>query len=840
MLFRIQAATIISLSHIVAGGLMAAPYMASNSLLEQTRGMPAEFTEYFFDAPLAAKIELNNQLLSEALVTLSRDERISLLELTDSSSSSLPADERQRWADFLRLGVPLGICERNCPGQLLAVHYSLETSTLSIITETAERNAVESRYRDLPINGSNGLLLSSSLSLHGGQGQTPSGSNILRSTSSLGNWTQSANLLLSRDRGTDSQLKHNLQELYSQRELSGRFVRLGYFMPDSQGLSRQPRTLGAGPSSLAGAMFGSSDSLAIDSPQPSVYPIYLTANRQASAEIYRNGVLISTQAVAPGLQTLDTRRLPGGIYDVEVRLVEDGQVISTTQELVYKPNNWRNPDERWRYNLYAGQETELLSNWDDKHEGSLSAGAAVNYLMHPRLVTGLSVRHVQERIQYGTSADWMIGDKSSFYASLYHTDGKGTGIDLYNSINFAYVNLGISHNRSWLDTRKTYQQLPNGDRVRQTSSYNGQSSNTAVTANYRLNSNTSLAGRISHVQGPSNGVSLDLSWSRRGQLFGSDANWGVALFERPGSRTSDGRDRGIDLSLSLALGGPGQSLYGSLGRRSARDGGSETSTSLNYSRSLEGHFLQSVSLGASQDSYGTGLNGQTSFVGNHLSGTGHLQRSSYDGKLSGGLNLDSSLAIGAGKLALSSQADSFSNAGMIIDVESDLEQIVLRADDLGGMSATLHPGRNFVPILAYKPGNINFELAGDSTVAAGTIEPRQASYHLNKGGVAYQRIAVMKTVTVLGRLLDPQGRPLKGHHIINHASRGMSEVDGFFSLEMRANAPTLDVSYNNQLRCQFRLDPASYRQEGDVLMVGDLLCEPNSLVAATKQTPPAS
>lgn len=819
---------------------MAAPYLASNSLLEQTRGMPAEFTEYFFDAPLAAKIELNNQLLSEALVTLSRDERISLLELTDSSSSSLSAEERQRWADFLRLGVPLGICERNCPGQLLAVHYSLETSTLSIITETAERNAVESRYRDVPINSSNGLLLSSSLSLHGGQGQIPSGSNILRSTSSLGNWTQSAHLLLSRDRGTDSQLKHNLQELYSQREFRGRFVRLGYFMPYSQGLSRQPRTMGAGPSSLVGVMLGSSDSLAIDTPQPSVYPIYATTNRQASAEIYRNGVLISTQAVAPGLQTLDTRRLPGGIYDVEVRLVEDGQVISTTQELVYKPNNWSNPDERWRYNLYAGQETDLLSNWDDKREGSLSAGAAVNYLMHPRLVTGLSVRQVQQKIQYGTSADWMIGDKSSFYASLYHTDGQGTGIDLYNSINFAYVNLGISHNRSWLDTRKTYQQLPSGDRVRQTSSYNGQSSNTAVTANYRLNSKTSLAGRISHVQGPSDGVSLDLNWSRRGQLFGSDANWGVALFERPGSRTSDGRDRGIDLSLSLALGGPGQSLYGSIGRRSARDGSSETSTSLNYSRSLEGHFLQSVSLGASQDSYGTGLNGQTSFVGNHLSGTGYLQRSSYDDKLSGGLNLDSSLAIGAGKLALSSQADSFSNAGMIIDVESDLEQIVLRADDLGGMSATLHPGRNFVPILAYKPGSINFELAGDSTVAAGTIEPRQASYHLNKGGVAYQRIAVMKTVTVLGRLLDPQGRPLKGHHIINHASRGMSEVDGFFSLEMRANAPTLDVSYNNQLRCQFRLDPASYRQEGDVLMVGDLLCEPNSLVAATKQTPPAS
>ncbi|WAC46445.1 TcfC E-set like domain-containing protein [Pseudomonas sp. SL4(2022)] len=818
---------------------MAAPTLAAISLLEQTRGLPAEFAEYFFDAPLAAKIELNNQLLSEALVTLSRDDRVSLLELTDSSSSSQPAEERQRWADFLRLGVPLGICERNCPYQLLAVHYSLETSTLSIITETAERNADEPRYLALPADGSHGLLLNNSLSLYGSQGRPMSGSNVLRSTSSLGNWTQTATLLLSRSGEGEKKLRHNLQELYGQRELSGHFARFGYFMPESQGLSRQPRTLGASPDSLIGVMYGSSDSLAIDSPQPSVYPIYVTANRQASAEIYRNGVLISTQAIAPGLQTLDTRRLPGGIYDVEVRIIEDGQLVSTTQELVYKPNNWRNPEERWRYNLYAGQEADLLSNWDEPRERSLSAGAAVNYLMHPRLVTGLSVRQVQEKIQYGTSADWLIGDKSSFYASLYHTDGQGTGVDLYNNINFDYLTLGISHNRSWLDTRKTYRQLADGtrERERERTSYNGQTSNTAVTANYRLSNTTTLSGRINHAKGPRNGTGLDLSWSRRSQLFGSDANWGVTLFERPGSNTGSGRDRGIDLRLSVALGSPGQNLYGSIGRRSARDGGSETNTSLNYSRSLEGHFLQNVSLGANKDSYGTGLNGQTSFAGRHLNGSGYLQRSSYNGELSGGLNLDSSLAVGAGKFVLSSKADSASTAGMIIDVESDIEQIALRADDLGGYSAILHPGRNFLPVNAYQKNSINFNLAEGSADAAGTIEPKRADYHLNKGGVVYQRILVIKTVTVLGRLIDPQGRPLKGHHIINQASRGMSEVDGFFSLEMRASAPTLEVSYHNQLRCQFRLDPASHRLEGDVLMVGDLLCDPKKLTAVTPQSP---
>ncbi|MFP3335542.1 TcfC E-set like domain-containing protein, partial [Pseudomonas sp. SIMBA_064] len=82
-----------------------------------------------------------------------------------------------------------------------------------------------------------------------------------------------------------------------------------------------------------GMMFGSSDSLLINNPKPSVYPIYVTASRQASVEIYRNGLLINSQPVAAGLQSIDTRPLPGGIYEVEVRLVEDGVVTATTQEL---------------------------------------------------------------------------------------------------------------------------------------------------------------------------------------------------------------------------------------------------------------------------------------------------------------------------------------------------------------------------------------------------------------------------------------------------------------------------------------------------------------------------
>jgi len=135
-------------------------------------------------------------------------------------------------------------------------------------------------------------------------------------------------------------------------------------------------------------------------------------------------------------------------------------------------------------------------------------------------------------------------------------------------------------------------------------------------------------------------------------------------------------------------------------------------------------------------------------------------------------------------------------------------------------------------LTAYKNSSVSFDFEGNHVPAA-SIEPSRTRYHLNKGGVEYRKVRVMKTLTVLGRLLDPQGRPLKGHHVINHASRGVSEVDGFFSMEMNAGSPTLEVRYADQLLCQFRLDVDKHRSENNVLMIGDLRCSPDTLADAT-------
>ncbi len=84
------------------------------------------------------------------------------------------------------------------------------------------------------------------------------------------------------------------EPLAAQREFRDNFLRVGYFLPNFQGVTRQPRAPGSLSHTTVGMMAGSSDSLAIDSRAPSLYPVYVTANREGTVEVFRDGSLIQT------------------------------------------------------------------------------------------------------------------------------------------------------------------------------------------------------------------------------------------------------------------------------------------------------------------------------------------------------------------------------------------------------------------------------------------------------------------------------------------------------------------------------------------------------------------
>lgn len=800
---------------LALAALVAPAEAASNSqdTMFPTQDLPREFEAHFFDVPLAVRVDLDGRYLGDAMVVLSRDQRVQLLEFTDTQESLEPAALRRRWQERLEQGRPLGDCLVDCVDGLRAVHYSLVNSQLSLLTHGVEQNAEAVRYHALPEQGSYGVLLRNQLNVLSSDHDI-SGRYALQGQGSVGNWTVLADAQA--DRGSDAQARtrHRLDQLYGERIVDDHFYRLGYFTPGAQGLVRQPRLYGASADTALGLMFGSSESLLVETGQASATPIYVTPNRPGIVEIYRNGVLVNSQAVQPGLQALNTRVLPSGIYEVEVRLVEDGQETSRSEAFVYKPSNWSNHDKPWRYNAYVGQQQALLSNWDDDRERSLTAGLMGNYLLHPRAILGVSAQQLDERMQYGTSLDWNLHDRLKLYGNYYQSQGRGDGYDLQALYDHDRGSLVFSHTRSRVDTASGVRRpLASNDDVRQTS----------LSYNHRVNARSTASLRLTQSTGAANGSGVDLGWAFYGKVLGSDANWRFSVFDRPGTQsTGEARNRGVNVSLSMSLGGPGKRIGASLGTRTSRDGGRDQNASVFYQQQVELGALHTLGGTVTFDRYGNGVSGNAQFQNQSLDGDVYAQQSSYNGEVSTGLNLQSLVAVGAGKVALSGQHQP-QEAGLIIDVDSDLPELSLRADDVHGMNATLKPGRNVVPVTAYRSGHVQFDFV-DAHDPSAVIQPTSLDYHLNRGGVEYRQIRVLRTVTVLGRLLDRQGEPLSGAMVINHASRGVSEAGGHFAVQLSQATPTLEIRHAGQTLCNVRLDLERYSQEDDVVLLGDLAC----------------
>ncbi len=785
---------------------------ALSSVLSQAENLPADFSEHFFNVPLSARVMLNGELLGDALLMLSRDNTVQLIEFTDEGESRLPHADRQRWSGYLNKPVQLGPCKSGCDNGLVAIQYSLTTAELSIITDAASKKG-EARYHELPEDGSHGLIMRNQFNFNGGQGQSTSGRYALDASGSIGNWSTVAGMQLDRSGYENAQLNHSIYQLYTQREFNTNFLRVGFFTPDSQGVLRQPRTSGGRAMTTLGVMTGSSDTLLQDSATASYYPIYVTANREGTVEIYRDGVMINSQPIEPGLQLINTEPLPGGIYPVEVRLVEDGRITSNTEELIYKPSLWRNPSKRWLYNVFAGQQDSLWSNNSHQNEGDLAFGGSVNYLFHPRVVGGLALQQIGEQGQVGASVDWQPAESVRVYGNVFHTGDYGNGFDSQASWRYAQGSVTFNHSRTWREI----------DRDRSGWKTPALQHNTGVSLNHRLNTTNTVTSRVSHTSN-NGGLGLDLSWNTRREIFNSPVTVTFAAFDRPYSDNGSQRNRGATLSASFSFGDNKRNVYASLGSRNDNRGGRDNYASVSLDQQIDNGWFKQVSSTLTGDRYGVGMSGYGRFEHQSVQGDLYAQRSSMNGDLSGGINLDNTVVIGAGKIATSNAGITGSgHTGMIIDVESDDPTVRLRADDIHGSSATLRPGRNFVPVTAYKSGQVQYDFHNDDTPEL-KIHPTTQDYHLNKGGVSHSTVRVMKTVTVLGRVVDHQGKPLGGAKVINHAGRSVSESDGFFSLDLHEGNPTVAIEHQSGVKCEIRLKPEEHRREGDTLLTGNLQC----------------
>ncbi|HHW4402387.1 TPA: TcfC E-set like domain-containing protein [Aeromonas hydrophila] len=793
---------------LLLGSLLSASLAADSALLlQQARQLPEGFAEHFFGVPLMVRVTVDGRLLGDGEVLLGQDNSVQLLSLVDVQESEFDEGARERWLSRLGTTLPLGECDQRCPEGILGLQYSLEESQLSVLTGEIEQEARDLRFMTLP-QESKGLLVQNQLNLV--QGTQRNGHYNLQLEGSWGQWTPFMEGDATWQEGQSSEV--GLAQLYGERLHEANFYRFGFFFPSAQGLVRQPNYYSGATPTVLGMMWGSSDLLRREHGVPSLAPIQVAPARPGMVEIYRDGNLIQSQPVVSGLQALDTRSLPGGIYEVELRLLEDGQETRRWREMIYKPSNWQTPEEPWRFNLFAGRQTRWLVRQGDSDLEGASGGVAVNHLLLPSLVVGAGSQYVDRQAQHALSLDWEATSQLHGFASLNQSVGMGWGYDLQGIYWHGNSSLVASHSRN---LRKQGEA----------------SAVSSLSLQQSLEKWGSLGLYVSHQSGRGNGA--DVGWHYSDRLWGRWVTWGVTLFDRPGSEsTAQQRDRGSTLSLTINLGGDDRQLSLGLGSNTSRSGGAQRSAYLNYQQDVDWGPLRQVSVGSTHDSYGTGLSGYGRFASPWLGGDLFAQHSSYNEQVTGGINLESVVALGReGELALGSrEMGSMGNeAAMILDINTDDEAARIRvSDDLGSVQ-TLGPGRHLVSVPALQSGALQLEMA-DHEGTPLTIKPSVLPYHLNRGGVGYGHVNAVSTVTVIGRLLNTQGTPMKGAVVVNHVGRTISEIDGFFAVEMSRMNSNLHVEHQGGLQCNLALDMKMIESENDTVLLGDVICNTQSWV----------
>ncbi|QYX65063.1 CS1-pili formation C-terminal domain-containing protein [Shewanella putrefaciens] len=788
----------------------------SITLLKQYQDLPDGFSEHFFNAPLTVRITIDNKLLGEGEIVLGLDTSVQLLKLIDVSESDIDERQQQFWITQLNQKHKLGLCQKTCQGDILAIEYNLENSQLAILTAKIEKQELNSHYYALPEQGSYGALFRQQLNWSQSDESTHAGRYNLQAQASLGQWTT----LLEGEvtQNNEETLNSSIQQLYTERQNEGHFYRLGYFSPYAQGLVRQPIIYSGSSQAVMGVMLGDSNQLLVDRAYASATPIYVTPNRAGMVEIYQNGQLINSQQIKAGLQALDTKVLPSGIYEVEIRILEDGQVTERRREIINKPIQWQNTEDPFRVNWFAGEKLSEITNWDDESRRGLSTGVLANYLLTPAIILGAAVQFVDKGWHYSISADWDWNQQLRFFGNWVMDEQQGSDFDLQAVYSYRQGSFVLSHQ----------QQLSQSQHIDIT---NPKSQKTSVSLQHNLGKGHSISAYLSHQS--EQGQGIDLGWQYSGKLWGRQISWSVNAFDRPGNINTLGqRDQGGALYFSMNLGDQTRRIGGGLGSRTSRSGGQEQHAYVDYQQQLDWRGIETIGMGLNTDSYGVGATVNSRFSNDIVSGDVYAQSSSYNGGISGGINLDSMLALGQqGELSISGQSQNY-DAGMIVDVIADSPDIILQADDEHGGSVRLKPGRNLVPVTAYRSGSVQLAIQ-DFDDTPSVIQPSVLHYHLNKGGVSYQQIRVMKTVTVIGRLVDQQGRPLKGALIANHAGRSLSEADGFFAVEMSERHPSLQVEYQGIQECNLELDLHRVKREQNLLLLGNITCHAQSWAQQT-------
>ncbi len=610
-----------------------------------------------------------------------------------------------------------------------------------------------------------------------------------------------------------------LYKLMYERDFSGRRFAAG--MLDSWNLQSLGPVTTINSSKIYGLSYGNRASSTVFDNTQSLTPIVAFFPSAGEVHLSRDGRLLSVQNFAMGNHEVDTGNLPFGIYDVQVEVVVNGQVINRRTQRVnklYSPVHAAGAPLFWQYwggmvrmEEWRGDNQRRREAKDAYLLGASAAGnlSRLNWALSGYSLDGTSVAEgrlsipITETIQVSTQ-------------SMGATDSS------WSLVTTVSASLPGGFSTIWANEEKTVI----GSRLRQNDAHNR-----AIGGSLNLGAIVPKLGTLSmsyndDKRNDSHYYNVDYYQSLFTGRYGTlGIRAGVQRYNNGNSGGNTGKYVALDFSLPLgnwfSAGVSNQNGYTTANiaaRKEIADGPIRT-VGANLSRAISGD-----------------TNGDNSFNGGayarfdtkYSTGTVNVS-SSADGYVNTSLTANGSVGWQGRHIAASGRSEG--NSGIIIN--TGLENDGMLTARVDGRVVKLTGDKNYLPLSPYGQYVVELMNNKNSAESFDIVTKRKSNLTLYPGNVAVIEPQIKQMVTVFGRIKAEDGTLLAHANINNHIGRTRTDAKGEFVMDVDKKFPVIDFSYSMNKTCEVALDLS--KAQGAV-WVGDVVCRGLKSYANRDQT----
>ena len=630
-----------------------------------------------------------------------------------------------------------------------------------------------------------------------------SGSTLGKSNYNIANTTilsYAENRLLMRSNFTDS-AEFSVDTLAFAREYQGRDYQAGIFRGNAGGFVFMKDSL------FAGAAIESSLITRNDLQFSLGNEIEVFLDSRSRVEIYKDGRLISTQFYDVGNQQINTSSLPGGAYDLEIKIINSAG-NERTETRYFSKSSKLPPADQPLYFLQVGEEmlesdsNRILPQGTDRH--FLRAGVSKRLGHSFGAGLGFSTNDSSSMVEVSA---FKQGGRYELQSIFAYEDLNVSALDLKLRMRFDNGSINLSSRKIWsgLNVSEANSQIGNATlQTRVSAAWN--------TAYGSLNA----FYRSSKAKYESESTNYGLRWSKNWASGNGGLNSSLEF------STNDGEDL-VLFKLNYRLQKKSWSHIASAqyldsGRQNNTDNSRMTGyASSNWRNSSDSANQYQIGLRADSQDQGNfetraSAKGNLGEAGLTTQYNNRLAEVNYSGSVTTSfVATKDAFGIGGERRALS---------GFLVSTKGNSAQasaISVVVDGSKRAKIELNSTR-FIPASEYDIHEISFLAEGDALMNVDTKIYRKTFY---PGNVISIDVRAKQIFVAIGRLVNPDGTPLSNALLLDIEGIAISDDEGYFQAEMASDIETIRIRKGGK-ECTISL--GSLSSTSQVIFVGEQTC----------------